>query len=214
MNTGAFLIQTVTAAQFDSADQYAQAGGLATEMLSGIRTVTALNAQPDAVTRYRRFILKAMDIGILKGLKVGLGHGCLLGAMLSTYALGFWYGAKLIADQLNSGCTENCLSGGTVLAVFFCVIMGASALGQMAPPLGNFFSAKAAMGGIVEVLNRKPLIDGLSEDGLKPTSRPKGTVSSLVMILAISIHWSNVIYDTYCKSRYMSFCAFTRLSEL
>ena len=191
------MIQTVTAAQNDSADQYAQAGGLATEMLSGIRTVTALNAQPDAVMRYRRFILKAMDIGILKGLKVGLGHGALFGCFLATYALGFWYGAKLIADQLQKGCTENCLSGGTVLSVFFCVIIGASALGQVAPPFGNVFDAKAAMGSIVDVLKRKPLIDGLSEEGSKPTSRPRGTIYTPFLIRMTSRHCSTVIHNTY-----------------
>ena len=40
------MIAAITAAQNESAGQYAKAGGLATEMLSGIRTVTALNAQP------------------------------------------------------------------------------------------------------------------------------------------------------------------------
>ena len=55
-----------------------------------------------------------------------------------------------------------------------CVIIGASALGQLAPPLGAFFSAKAAAGSVIEVLKRKPLIDGLSEEGEKPTKRPKG----------------------------------------
>ena len=49
--------QAVTAAQNESADQYAKAGGLATEMLSGVRTVTALNAQPEAVIRYTVSIL-------------------------------------------------------------------------------------------------------------------------------------------------------------
>ena len=78
----------------------------------------------------------------MKGFKVGLGNGMTFCASFFTYALGFWYGAKLIADQKDEGCTNNCLSGGTVIAVFFCVIIGASALGQLAPPLGALFSAK------------------------------------------------------------------------
>lgn len=174
--SGAFMIAAITAAQNDSAGQYAKAGGLATEMLSGIRTVTALNAQPDAITRYRRFILEAMDVGLMKGFKVGLGNGMTFCASFFTYALGFWYGAKLIADQKDAGCTSNCLSGGTVIAVFFCVIIGASALGQLAPPLGAFFSAKAAAASVIEVLNRKPLIDGLADTGDKPTGRPQGSI--------------------------------------
>ena len=180
-SAGYFMIQAVTDATNESAGQYAQAGGLATEMLTGIRTVTALNAQADAITRYRKFILKAMDIGMMKGLKVGLGNGFTFCASFFTYALGFWYGAKLIADQKEAGCTENCLTGGTVVAVFFCVIIGASALGQLAPPLGSFVAAKAAAGTVMELIRRKPLIDGLSDEGDKPSMRPKGVVSHLIL---------------------------------
>jgi len=43
-------------------EQYAAAGGLATETLNAIRTVTALNAQPDVINRYRVFLFKAMQV--------------------------------------------------------------------------------------------------------------------------------------------------------
>lgn len=102
----------------------------------------ALNAQPDAILRYRKFILVAMNIGLRKGFKVGLGFGLTFAATFFSYALGFWYGAKLLADQSSSGCTENCLTGGTIISVFFCVIISAEALGQLAPHMGAFFSAK------------------------------------------------------------------------
>ena len=52
--------------------------------------------------------------------------------------------------------------------------VSASALGQLAPPLGAFFSAKAAAGSVVEVLKRKPLIDGLADTGDKPTQATQG----------------------------------------
>jgi ABC-type bacteriocin/lantibiotic exporter with double-glycine peptidase domain len=85
------MIQAVSSAQNEASGQYAKAGGLATEMLSGIRTVTALNAQPDAITRYRKFILQAMEIGIMKGFKVGFGNGLTFCASFFTYALGNYY---------------------------------------------------------------------------------------------------------------------------
>ena len=91
------------------------------------------------------FILDIVVILILLILLIHLLH--IYHHLLSsnvTYAVRyrFWYGAKLIADEKDAGCTVNCLSGGTVIAVFFCVIIGASSLGQLAPPLGVFFSAK------------------------------------------------------------------------
>jgi ATP-binding cassette, subfamily B (MDR/TAP), member 1 len=121
---GAFMIQAVTAAQSKSLEQYSAAGGLATETLSAIRTVTALNLQPSALSRYRRFLFDALHEGMWKGLKVGLGHGGLFGVCFLTYALGFWYGGELVAHDLERHCTSGCYTGGNILAVFFSTIMG------------------------------------------------------------------------------------------
>ena len=51
--------------------------------------------------------------GIKKGLKVGFGNGITYGAFFLTYALGFWFSGKLIADSISDGCTSNCPNGGT-----------------------------------------------------------------------------------------------------
>lgn len=108
-----------------------------------------------------------MQIGIIKGLKVGLGNGLLFGAAFLIYALGFWYGGNLVADSVSTFCTPkvgdaSCLSGGTVMAVFFTIVMGSMGLGQMAPPLAAFGAAKAAVAPMLDIINRKPLIDGFS----------------------------------------------------
>jgi ABC-type multidrug transport system fused ATPase/permease subunit len=87
---GNFMIQAVAAAQNESTGQYAAAGGLATEMLGAIRTVTALNDQPSGIAKYRAFILEAMEVGILKSFKIGLGSGLTFFISSGTYALGFW----------------------------------------------------------------------------------------------------------------------------
>ena len=107
--------------------------------------------------------MRAMYVGIVKSFKVGFGAGLLYLSIFLTNALGFWYGAKIIADQLDSHCTSNCLTGGKVMTVFFCTIMGSMALGQIAPAIGAFFTAKAAAASVFDVINRVPLIDGLSD---------------------------------------------------
>jgi ATP-binding cassette subfamily B (MDR/TAP) protein 1 len=104
---------------------------LATETINAIRTVTALNIQPAVISQYRKYLFEAMRIGIQKGLNVGIGLGALLGTIFFTYALGFWYGAKLVADDLESNCTHNCLTGGDIISAFFCIIMGSFSLGQV-----------------------------------------------------------------------------------
>jgi ATP-binding cassette subfamily B (MDR/TAP) protein 1 len=59
---GAFMINAITSATSQSLEQYAAAGGLATEALNSIRTVTALNIQPDVITRYRFYLIDAMNV--------------------------------------------------------------------------------------------------------------------------------------------------------
>jgi ATP-binding cassette, subfamily B (MDR/TAP), member 1 len=164
---GAYMIRSINAATHESFAQYAQAGAVAQESVSAMRTVSAFNLQPIFITKYRVFLLEAMRIGVDKGMHVGLGNGAVFGVAFLTYALGFWYGGKLVADDLANNCQEDCMTGGTILAVFFSTIMGSMALGQMAPPLTSFATAQASIAIIYDVLDRKPLIDGLSDEGVK-----------------------------------------------
>lgn len=183
---GYFMITAITAALTQSLSQYAKAGGVATEALGSIRTVSALNAQIDIINKYRILLLEAMQVGIRKGLNVGLGNGSVFGACFGTYALGFWYGGKLVADDLAAGCgfSNNCITGGTILSVFFSVIMGSIALGQIAPPLSSFTSARAAAKPIIKILKRKPLIDGLSTEGFIPEETIKGNIKLTDVVFA------------------------------
>jgi ATP-binding cassette, subfamily B (MDR/TAP), member 1 len=173
---GAFMINAITSAVQGAGENYASAGSLASEALNNIRTVTALNAQPDIISRYRLFLIDAMHIGISKGRDVGLGNGAVFGAAFLTYGLGFWYGAKLIAEDKDGGCTDDCITGGTILAVFFAVIMGSIALGQIVPPLNSIFTARASVGPMMKVINRVPEIDGFSDKGKKPAQKSQGNI--------------------------------------
>lgn len=41
------------------------------------------------------------------------------------------YGAKLVADDIDNHCTTRCATGGKIVSVFFCVIMGSVGVGQV-----------------------------------------------------------------------------------
>jgi ATP-binding cassette subfamily B (MDR/TAP) protein 1 len=177
---GMFMINAVTAASAGALEQYGKAGGLATEALTAFRTVSALNAQPTILKRYQTYVIEAMNIGVLKGLKLGMGHGGLYGACFMAYALGFWYGGVLVAKDIEGGCEDggssDCVSGGTILAVFFCVIMGSIALGQIGPPMGAVTAARIATAEILKTTRRVPEIDGLSTEGVIPASQALGKI--------------------------------------
>jgi ATP-binding cassette, subfamily B (MDR/TAP), member 1 len=153
-------------------------GGLATETLNSIRTVTALNAQIESINKYRVFLLEAMQIGIRKGFNVGLGNGLLFGACFGTYALGFWYGGKLVADDLDKGCSGDCLTGGTILAVFFSVLLGSMALGQIAPPLTSVTTALTAAVPLFKLINETnaKVAQSSTTEEIKPTEKLTGEI--------------------------------------
>ena len=165
---GAFMISAITSATTGAGENYAKAGGIAGESLQNVRTVTALNGQPDVISRYRIFLLEAMQIGITKGLKVGMANGTLFCACFLTYSLGFWYGGGLVADAMEDGNTD--LTGGTILSVFFCVLLGSIALGQAVPPIAAFIAAKSSVGPMLSIIEREPEISSMSDEGRRPDS--------------------------------------------
>ncbi len=59
-------------------------------------------------------------------------------------------------------------------AVFFAVIIAAMSMAQVGPAFNAFGAAQAAAYRIFTVLDRKPLIDTLSAEGLKPTEPTQG----------------------------------------
>ncbi|MGJ8946005.1 hypothetical protein AB9K17_24245, partial [Salmonella enterica subsp. enterica serovar Kentucky] len=66
--------------------------------------------------------------------------------LFSIYGAVFWFGAFLITQQITDG--------GSVLAVFFSVLIGALSLGQAFPNLQNLFEAAGAAGTIYETIDR------------------------------------------------------------
>jgi ATP-binding cassette subfamily B (MDR/TAP) protein 1 len=117
----------------------------------------------------------------------------------------FRYGAKLVADGIDHGCTgDDCLTGGKVLAVFFSIIMGSIALGQLAPPLAAFTAAKAAVAPMFEVIDRTPLIDGLSTEGLKKTNASADSKSGAIELVNINFAYPSRPDIQVCKGYSLS----------
>ncbi|MEQ2171857.1 hypothetical protein GOODEAATRI_014910, partial [Goodea atripinnis] len=83
-----------------------------------------------------------------------------------SYALAFWYGSKLVIDTKE-------LTPGSLIQIFFGVLMAAMNLGQASPCLEAFASGRAAAQTIFETIDREPEINCFSENGHK-LDRVKG----------------------------------------
>lgn len=139
---------------------YAKAGAVADEVLSSIRTVAAFGGEKKEVERYDKNLVSAQKWGIRKGLIMGFFTGYMWLIIFLCYALAFWYGSGLVVDAGE-------YTPGTLLQVFFGVLIAAMNLGQASPCLEAFASGRGAATTIFETIDREPEIDCLSEAGYK-----------------------------------------------
>ncbi|XP_010605234.1 bile salt export pump isoform X1 [Fukomys damarensis] len=147
---------------------YAKAGCVADEVISSMRTVAAFGGEKKEVERYENNLVFAQRSGIRKGMVMGFFTGYMWCLIFFSYALAFWYGSQLVLE-------EGEYTPGTLVQVFLGVLVGALNLGNASSCLEAFATGRAAAATIFETIDRKPIIDCMSEDGYK-LDRVKGEI--------------------------------------
>lgn len=78
---------------------------------------------------------------------------------MSIYAFGFWYGKKLILDNIDNGKYDVAV----ILSTFFCFIVGGSSVGQISPYFKNIAEGRVSMAELLDLLNReKTLVEPIN----------------------------------------------------
>ncbi|KAJ7166952.1 P-loop containing nucleoside triphosphate hydrolase protein [Mycena filopes] len=139
----------------------AEAGTLAEEAISSIRTTQAFGTQETLATLYDKFVDKARKVDAKAATAQGLGIGSFYFAIFSSYALTFSYGATLI--------NRNEADAGTVVTVFMAIMTGTVSLVVLAPEAQAIVLAMGAAGKLFATIDRVPAIDSADPSGLKPT---------------------------------------------
>lgn len=78
--------------------------------------VASFTGERLAITKYNQSLIKAYINGLHEAVASGLGFGMLYFVFICSYALGIWFGAKMIIEK---GYT-----GGEVVTVIFAVLTG------------------------------------------------------------------------------------------
>ncbi|NXP51177.1 MDR1 protein, partial [Heliornis fulica] len=139
---------------------YAKAGAVAEEVLAAVRTVIAFGGQEKEIKRYYKNLEDAKRIGIKKAITANISMGAAFLLIYASYALAFWYGTTLVlSDDYTIG---------KVLTVFFSVLIGAFSIGQTAPSIEAFASARGAAYTVFNIIDNEPQIDSYSVTGYKP----------------------------------------------
>ena len=170
MGGAAFVMGTVNG-KFQTliSQVYSEAGNYAEETLSSVRTVIAFGAQKKMSRRYDNALKSARKVGIRKSVTMGLGLGFMFFFMYLAYSLAFYYGSRMLYN--------NKIESGTIVNVFFAIIIGAFAIGQIAPDLAAFTAARGAAYAVFNTIDRIPEIDSLHMQGtMIPESEFQGSV--------------------------------------
>ncbi|KAI8344471.1 p-glycoprotein [Chlamydoabsidia padenii] len=135
----------------ESQSAYAQAGSIAEQAFSGLRTVYAFSMQEHFVERYNKELLNAKHLGYKRGLVLGIGTGVLIFSFFGVYALAFWYGSKLVFSHT--------ISGPTIVVVLESIITGSAGLMNLPPHLSAIANACGAAQNIFATIDRQSEID-------------------------------------------------------
>lgn len=126
---------------------------------SEICTVAAFTAEQSTQSRFSSLLVAPFKAGTRSSIIAGLCLGFSQFMEYASYALGFWYGAKLIRDGE--------MTFEEVFRVFGTLVYAAMAAGQISSANTDAAKAKLAANYIFFLIDRKPSIDVASENGRK-----------------------------------------------
>ncbi|ACO66535.1 ATP-binding cassette superfamily, partial [Micromonas commoda] len=166
--------------------EYEKAGAIATESLTACRVTSALNAQGRVAERYESHLGDAERVATKNLWNISFANGGLFGVMFIMYAAGLWFGAYLISDSTNGAMSNSpCMTGGTVIMVFFAVLIGGFSFGMAGSSIEAVIKARTAAHQLYEVIDRKPK-GGDGADARTPTGLAlKTPVSGDIMFNAV-----------------------------
>ncbi|XP_059178858.1 ATP-dependent translocase ABCB1-like [Physella acuta] len=141
---------------------YSKAGTVAEEVLSSIRTVHAFGGQDKEAKRYIASLSDARKFGIRKSLMGGLGQGMMWFIIFCNWALGFWYGGRLVR--------HGDYEVKDMMTVFFTTFISCLSLGLAAPSIVTINVGRGAAYDVFRLIDRISNIDSSSTEGLKPAT--------------------------------------------
>ncbi|KAK5681230.1 hypothetical protein LTS10_006992 [Elasticomyces elasticus] len=142
-----------------SLSAYAEGGTIVEEVISSIRNATAFGTQDKLAKEYDVHLVAAKKSGFKMKTVLGSMIGFLMCYVYLTYALAFWQGSRyLVAGKMDLN---------DILTILLSIMIGAFALGNVAPYIQAFGTAVAAASKIYATIDRVSPLDPESEDGMK-----------------------------------------------
>ena len=144
---------------------YEEAQGYSEEALQGIKTVHSLNGQKHESEKYEESILSAERCNVKESWKVSFSFGILFCTIFLMYGLGYKVGSIFIEKNVYNFNSGNDYVMSDIITIYFSVITGAFAFGQIQPSIVAINKGKFSSFNIFEIIEHEPEI--LSNDSEK-----------------------------------------------
>lgn len=154
---GAYAITMSTLSEKGEA-AYAEAGKVAEEVISQVRTVYSFVGEDKAVEAYSRSLKKALKLGKKGGIAKGVGVGLTYGLLFCAWSLLLWYASILVRHGHTNG--------GKAFTTIINVIFSGFALGQAAPSLATIAKGQAAAANIMSMIKSDSNTSERSDNGI------------------------------------------------
>ncbi|GAA5960034.1 hypothetical protein JCM3765_006142 [Sporobolomyces pararoseus] len=164
---GSFMNKFVTDAKTKQLAATGRGATLAEEVISSVRISHAFGTQRKLASLYNEPNEETNQVGQASSRYQGFGLGVFFFIIYSSYALAFYYGTTLIL--------QGHADAGSIVNVFFSILIGAFSLAMLAPNLQSFASGAGAATEIFATIDRVPIIDSASTEGIKP-EKVEGTI--------------------------------------
>ncbi|KAF2069672.1 hypothetical protein CYY_009009 [Polysphondylium violaceum] len=189
VGVGKIQMQVLQGFSADGIDGTGAAGQVASEAITGIRTVASFTTEKQVLALYKKQLKGPISAGIKKGHISGLAFGFSQFILFAVYCLSFWYGGKLvdegefhatetqIAEQCNNStiplywtdfptckhAQDTILGFNAMMRVFFAIVLSAIGIGQASSFAPDLAKAKAATNAIFKLLDTKSKINPMEE---------------------------------------------------
>uniref|UniRef100_A0A0D3FX53 MDR-like ABC transporter n=1 Tax=Oryza barthii TaxID=65489 RepID=A0A0D3FX53_9ORYZ len=150
------LAGRMAAAAGEARAAYEEAGGIAQQAVSSIRTVASYTAERRTVERFRGAVARSAALGVRQGLIKGAVIGS-MGVIYAVWSFLSWIGSLLVI-HLHA-------QGGHVFVASICIVLAGMSIMMALPNLRYFIDATAAASRMQEMIEMLPPLEGAEKKG-------------------------------------------------